>query len=301
MIVRNVEKPGSFRKIESQNGIQYEYVRIVTVSKVTDNDKTVAAGLPKRGSVFSRNGSSNGNYVCDEVEVNRVEKQVYEVRLLYVPKEIYLPKVSTPASEEPTRWPTEIEWSDRIIEKSTLADANGKLYVNSAGDKLKDTPPKEISHAIVTFSRYEANYDPTVALQYANKVNSTRWYACPAGTAKCFFPRAALTLFENLNRYYWKVTYRFEVAPEGWLTKLADFGKNYLVDETFMSMSGCTAKTGGKTKTSCRDELGNPTQDGEFLDGKGGQLSFGEVKKGSIVYLDFTNYLTIDFNRLRLP
>jgi len=298
MIIRNVEKSNSFRKRDGENGVEYEYVRTIVTNSASDDETVVSRVLPGNGEVFNYRGRQ---HVCDNTEISRVDRTVWEARIAFRPRQLS-PVGKRDKGKDPLRWPIEIEWRDKIIETYPLVDARGRPFLNSAGDMLKDRPPFEISHAILTITRYEASYSVAVAMKYANKVNGSNWYGLYPASAKMFFPESVLTWVEEAGRYYWKVSYRFEIAPEGWWPNTPDFGKRCLVNETFVSASGVESKTGKRVKASCKDELGENTSDGEFLDGNGGQLSFEKVRKGNIQYISpsFVNFETADFNQLRL-
>jgi hypothetical protein len=295
MITRNVQKPASFRKRDSSNGVEYEYTRTIVVNSPNDNELTIARVVPTKNSLFVYRGQTQ---ICTDLETSQVERLVWEARVTFAP---YNLATKPPQPKDPIRWPVEIEWDDRVIETYPLVDLDNQPYINSAGDPLKDRPAEEISHPILTITRWQSTYSALQMANFANRMNSSAWYACPPKTAKCFFPRAALTWVEDAKGYFWKVTYKFEIAPETWVPKIADMGKRCLVDETFTSMSGGEHKTGKKVKASCRDAMGEPSQDGEFLDGKGGQLDFEKVKKGAVEWIPpHRNLKMADFNQLRL-
>jgi len=300
MIVRNVEEPGSFRKTVTDDSVEYEYVRTIHVNSTSDSENTIANAVAKKGDVYSRKGVVNAHALCDTVEISKTERLVYSARVHFTQKTSSTNDVPTKDKEpDPVRWPTEIEWRRKDVEVHERADAKGKPYITQGrprvplNELLKDAPPKQLCHAILTFTRMQASYSPVQMIRYANKVNGSPWYSCPKYTAKCLMPEAVMQWSEEMGRYYWKVTYVFEIAPEGWQVKLANFGKKCIV---------WSSAAHRYVTTDCRDDLGQPMTDGQFLDELGGQLSLDQIGQGKIYYLpEFYPYYTANFALLGLP
>lgn len=300
MITRNVIKPGSFRKITTSDRVEYEYTRTVTVNNAKDNEDVIAKALPRQGGRFSWR---NKAVVCDETEISRVDRLVWAARIRFsqVQATRFSPAIPVaPKPKNPLEWPVEIAWRNNLIDWWPPTDANGKPYLNSAGDPLKDVPPTQITHPILTMTRHQQKFVPGDMLRFANKLNSRSWFGIPAKAALCLFPDATLSWVEAAGGYVWRVTYMFEVALEGWDTKLADFGKRQLVEGTFLSMDGTIKPSGTDIPVSLKDEHGQPLPDGDFLDGAGKQLPFGPGREKKIKYLYFQKYPRMDFHLLRL-
>jgi hypothetical protein len=298
VITRNIEVPGSYRKTTAESGKEYEYTRRITVNTVADDERTIEGVIPQYGDVFTFRGRQQ---FCTGSEISRADRLVWDARISFAPLTVIPDK---PKEKDPIRWPIDIKWGSRTIQAYPPVDIKGRPYINSAGDRLKDRPPVEIIHPTLTITRYEVAFNAARMLNnFAGRINSTPWYACAPGTAKLFFPDAGTEYIEAMKRYYWKVPYVFEIAPEGWDIEIGDIGKQCLVDETFMSGSGQSSKTGKKIKVSCKDEAGLPSQEDQFLDGKGGQMSFDDVRKGKLYYIKpkREGHKQADFNQLRLP
>jgi len=312
VITRIVEKPGSFRKTRNGAEREYEYTLLVTTNSPNDTESVIENDprIPHIGSPYVSKSYIDASAVCLENGIAKgdawlrngvVAGYVWEVSVKHTTRKTE--SSGKPIGKEPKnplRWPTEINWSGKPVEKNFGKDAYGTLLVNSAGDRLRDVPPVVTYHALVSLTRYEARYNPVRAMQFAGKINATTWFACPPHTAKMEWPAAQLVWIEDADIYVWRITYSFEInpdGPDGWMiTEVPDVGTMQLLssgDPGFVA--------GQKKKTRVRDGLGEPTSEPQFLDGFGYQLANTQVEAGNIKYGRYRFYKTIDFNQLGLP
>lgn len=309
MITRLKEKPSTRRKTRDLAEREYEYVLLAISNNPNDTSSVIEAwpGVPRIGSPYIEGTIIDSGAQCRHIEVQKADPWIQGSGQVGYVWEI-LCRFSTrleegggnkPKPADPFRWPTEISWRSKRIEVFTDFDATGKTpLVNSAGDPFKKPPGIGVYHAIVTLSRYEAVYNPVRAMQFAGKVNSTTWFACPPYTALCEFPEATLTLVEN--RYLWKISYSFEIAEERWLPYEHPYNQSYILDHGMRAFTDRIAEIKNKP-VPVRDALDNLMSEPAWLDGRGYQKELADLPGGRPVKLDFQFYKTIDFNQLRLP
>lgn len=304
MITRLKEKPGSRHATEAIDGNEYEYVLTALSNTGLEDENTIyaTAGVPRLGQVYVNRSRIEASAPCIERTVERVDRLVWEVRCRFSSKvSSQQGKNLRKDPDKPLTWPVEIHWSGKRIEVNYNFDIKGNPFVNSCGDALKNVPSRSIYHAVVTLARMEAAYNPVFASEFAGKVNSSTWFACPANTALCEWPEATLTYFENIDRYFWKIAYSFEIAPEGWNSQPGLTRHPYAVaDRGRQCFASQSAGLPAKTKIPTTDDLGNPTGDDAFLDGYGYQytvdLATGKLPKvvwpngGPFKFFDYANF-----------
>lgn len=302
MITRCVEKPGTRKKTVDADGVDYEYVLSITTNSDNDDENTILNywAVPRYASPYINKTVIDASALMLAYSVDAVGYRQWEMTCRFTSRLGGAKKLEDD-KEEPTQWPTEIHWSSKRIETFPPTDVNGDAIVNSAGDSFRNPPAIEIYHAIVKLTRYEPTYNPVRFMKFAGKINSTNWFACHPYTAKMEWPEADLTYIEKLDRYVWKISYGFEIAPEGWFPKkenksscsswVADRGPRWwstACERYFLMTDGDDVHTGGE----------------DFLDGKGRPLYTEDHKPGQAitpVMLPFYLYTSIDFNQLRLP
>jgi len=311
MIVKIVEKPGSRHMGVDLTKRDYSYVLTCVSNNGNEDVQTILRAIGIRtGAPYINRSMIDAESGCVGVDVDRVDKKVWEATVRHSTEKPTPVNVAKKGKdpEKPLTWPVEIHWSGRMIETYPNFDATqpkGLPFVNSAGDTIRDRQPTELWHAIVTLSRMEATYNPVYAAKFAGKINSSNWFACPKYTAKCGWVGADLTYIEAIDKYFWKVTYPFEIAPEGWRPRrsqpnhpllIADRGRRCKLSP---SQGGSAAEPDKLYLT--RDDNGVATGDEAFLDGAGYQLKV-DLKNGRLpVMIEHEYYEQIDFNVLRLP
>jgi len=304
MITRIVDKPGSARVVLENGEAIAEVTQTIQCNSARDSEQTIVRSgrVPRENQRF-RNGW------CQSSEVQRVDGTVWENVVRYKLSPTFAPPSKPPESpntnnpndpSNPLNQPTEIRWSSKRLEKYTGKDADGKAILNSAGEPLQDAPPLEIYHAVVTLTRTEHSYEPGKLGFYAGTVNLKKWFLCNPGTAKAEWPEATLINDGNGNPIGWRVSYSFEIAPEGWNPiKIPDRG-HFVKKEVSPGEEG--NYTLGKTqKLTASDANGVATGELIFLDGKGQALPQKRIDARNPVLLSFNMYQYTDFNQLGLP
>ena len=183
--------------------------------------------------------------------------------------------------DNPLLRPTIISGSFQIYQKPIEKDINGKPILNKANGKLEGI---EIDDARphVTMVRNEVSYDwSAFAANLVNFVNSTFWYGCQAGQAKCSGVSGQGPNFENGIMFY-PVTYEFQFRLEGWQPSFQNKGRK--------DVNG----------TPCTDKNGNEMDEPAFLDNNGKQLAW-PVDSTKVTYVNPITYFSTDFNTYGLP
>ena len=122
----------------------------------------------------------------------------------------------TNQGNDPLDDPVKARWTSVHYEETRYADYSDppKAFVDAAGTPLVPPPKFPVSHLKLILTQNETSYNPAVALEYANKVNSDDFWGQPAGTVKCDLPLASEQA--RGDQSYWQVVYGFEFKPEGW-------------------------------------------------------------------------------------
>lgn len=186
--------------------------------------------------------------------------------------------------EDPLSRPTVVSYSFAQFQQPVWKDVNGQSIVNSAGFYFD--PPVEVdqSRLIVTMTRNEPVFDPAVAVNYQDGVNSDPWYGFSAGTVKV--QSITGTLEQENGEWFWRVVYEFHVRWDGWTLSVLD--------------QGLYQKGGsGQNPKPCTDNSGNQLVEPALLDGAGNQLA--NPSPATAVYRNFTVYRSVAFASLALP
>ncbi len=123
---------------------------------------------------------------------------------------------------DPLNASPDVTWASTAVNVVAEKDRDGEAILNKAGDAFD--PPVEVErpHAVLTVSQNEASFSGAIALQYVQKVNSTTFEGAAAGEVMC---RSISAVDETKNNIqYWRVTYEFEFAPEGWQPEILEQG-----------------------------------------------------------------------------
>lgn len=111
-------------------------------------------------------------------------------------------------------------WTFAQFQRPLIKDVNGRLAVNTVGQKFDPAPLIDDSRPILDYTRNEMGR-PTNILQYQDAVNSDVFLGFPVGTAKCGI--TASKRFEGEYRFY-EVHYTFHFRWDGWKTEGANQG-----------------------------------------------------------------------------
>lgn len=93
---------------------------------------------------------------------------------------------------------------------------------NSAGDVYDPPLERDFSRLILRVEKNFASYDPLLASQYANTVNSDNWLGFPKWTILCKPFKGKLTIDHGVT--YWRVTFEFHFDFRRWTSKVWDTG-----------------------------------------------------------------------------
>jgi len=184
--------------------------------------------------------------------------------------------------DDPLLEEREVSWASATVSAVAAKDRDGKAILNSAGDPFD--PPIEVErpHAKLTVARNEASFSGTTAIAYIQKVNSTQFSGGAPGTVLCMDINANEQ--ERNKIKFWRVTYEFEYAPEGWQPDILEQGLRQLVS--------------GNVET-CKDNDGEAVTTPVPLDSAGAQIDASTLP-GTAVFTTFNVYKEIDFNQLGL-
>lgn len=236
-------------------------------------------------------GISRGDpYITDsesdlQARVRRIQPQqqdnprLWEVRVEY-------DSTQEEESESPFDKPPEVSWDFAQFTRVAYKDRDGKAILNSAGQYFD--PPIEIddSRPVLTVVRNEPSYNPSLAYQYRDAVNSDAFYGAPPGTAKVVKITGASAVENDIP--FWRVTYEFSFNPDGWQPSILDQGRY--------------AKIGGKLvpipefDTDGNEIRGSHVADPVPLNGNGARLA--DPNPDNAVFLDFNVFNERAFNAL---
>lgn len=219
-----------------------------------------------------------GSFVCD-VQARQVSRDglKWEAEVSYQPyNPLFFPK-------NPLDHPPKISWGGSKFEKAIDQDINGDAILNSAGDYFDPPVTVDDSRITLRIQRNEARYDPAIAAQFKDAINSDTFYGQQPGTWKSALPTADLQFNVDsgtADGFYYEVTYEFEFRPEGWKREILDQGLKVITGGVQVP-----ASEGGKDVTS-------PI----LLDGTGVALAVD----ADPVFLSFDVYNEIAFSQLNL-
>lgn len=193
-------------------------------------------------------------------------------------------------SRNPLLRPAEVGWSftryRKPVRKANLYAIGGAVnsavdtvvpVVNSAGDPFVPIPEIDDSRLVLSVSRNEATFDPLVAIDYQDAVNSDGFLGAAKRTAKLNL--SAKRDWDKVIGPYYKVQYEIEFRREGWLLSILDAGLHDLNGKVLI------------------DTNGQPYSDEVPLNGFGGKLANPD---DGYVYLDYIVYKERPFAALNL-
>jgi hypothetical protein len=162
-----------------------------------------------------------------------------------------------PEEEDPLDRPAEIDWDSATVARPIEADRTGARIANSAGDLFEPPVETERTRLGLTITRNEPEFDTDTALDYVGAVNSDEWFGQEEGTVRC--RRISGRRQWERGQEFYRVSYSFEIDPQGWTYSPMDRGKHKLV--------------GGARVPITRG--GQPVTEPVLLDGIGGELGAG--------------------------
>ena len=148
---------------------------------------------------------------------------LYEVAVHYSTRPV------GPANEEPIDptvspldLPWQIEWGFATREEPIDRDINGVPIANSA-DEAYDLPiTRPFSDLVLSISRNQAEYNPILAADYKDALNSDPFFGFSPGIVRCtdLSGRSA----RNGDLFYWQVHHAFQMRKIGWTDRRIDKG-----------------------------------------------------------------------------
>lgn len=223
-VIRVVRQPESRQGPDMRPGglRTYRDVYTVVTDHVNDTGNVVVAALPVRlGMAFEDDAGA----ICNRISPRqRDSDMVWDVEVTY--------DSDTGDPDEPvdpTERPPQYSWSRYTIEEYTGRDIEGTPYVDAAGTPFDPPPPRRLTILVLTVSRYELSYNPHVAFQYADAVNSDIFLGFEPGACRMAAPIASEENYEG--QPVMKTIYEIEIHPRLWVpTRILNAGPKY-VDE----------------------------------------------------------------------
>src|SRR5262249_46326548 len=86
--------------------------------------------------------------------------------------------------ENPLLRPAVLTWGFTQNSRAVWKDVNGTPIQNSAGDAFDPPPEIDDSRPVLTVTRNEAGFNPAIAIQYQDAVNSDQFLGFNAGVVK---------------------------------------------------------------------------------------------------------------------
>jgi hypothetical protein len=187
----------------------------------------------------------------------------------------YAPYDVTRFEEHPLSVPAEVSWEHVKFQETTYQDIDGVAIMNSAGDPFDPPVTRERSRPVLRVVRNEADFDPSLAHQFADKVNSDTFFGATAGTVKSE-PPTGRRQWHPASGFFWVVSYEFQFNEDGWQEKRLDEGFREVVAGDFINIL---------------DDNYQPINSPRALNGSGLRLAVG----GTEVILTFDLYESISF------
>lgn len=192
----------------------------------------------------------------------------------------YGPFDATTFGANPIDHPLKISWGTAKFEKAVEKDINGVAIVNSAGDYFDPPPTIDDSRTILRITKNLATFDPTIAHDFKDSINSDTWHGYPPRTWKVEDITAELK-FNAECGWYEEVTFELALNPDLWKKEILDQGLR---------------KLSGGSQANIKDTNGEDITSPMLLNGSGAPLA----PLGTPTYLLFQVYKERAFSGLGL-
>jgi hypothetical protein len=185
--------------------------------------------------------------------------------------------------------PPEFLWERSAWQQTVSYDVKtGKEILNSAGEKFEDIVQADQSRLVLHVKRNEPIYDPSIASQYADHVNSDTFFGWSKNMVKCSPPKGTPTIEGDYSFFVveYEFIFYYGLRGEGWQKKIVDQGFNELKNGDLVPIK----------------ENMQPINKPKFL--HGGRVQYnakGFVTQTPPDYLDFNIYPSIAFSGLAIP
>lgn len=118
-----------------------------------------------------------------------------------------------------------ISWSFAQFQTIAEQDRDEKALTNTLKQVFDPPVEKDASNIVLTYTRYESGFNPSLAIQYQDSVNDAAFLGAPAGTAK-LQSIGARQHHENGETYY-ETTYEIHFRREGWAKRILNRGTKF--------------------------------------------------------------------------
>jgi hypothetical protein len=232
-----VELVGAREKSTGDTGVRtYRRRFLVTTNNVKDDSNVVelALGIPQRYFPYVTSTSVDSEALVTDIQTSQQTGYHWHIDVTY----------STDHGDEeedddvnPLARAAEIDWDFETVQipifgtpDQNIRDPEGNLYTGpirtSAGEIFDPPANQEESRPVVTVTRNEATYNPALALQYHNAVNSDYFQGIQPRQAKMRAIRG--TRQTEKGQAYWRLTYVIAFKFDLWDLRLLDHGSWYL-------------------------------------------------------------------------
>jgi hypothetical protein len=177
-----------------------------------------ASGIPQRGSIYATATEIDPGAKVKAINPSQDadNPRVWTVKVDY-------DSVTEDKPENPLDRPIEISWTAAPYERVVFNDTDGKAILNSAGDYFDPPLTIDDSRPVLTVVRNEPSYNPTLAIDYQDAVNTDSFLGFSPGQVKV--AKIDATSATENDIFYWRVTYEFHFRREGWALSVLDQGR----------------------------------------------------------------------------
>ncbi|WP_254509892.1 hypothetical protein [Anatilimnocola floriformis] len=221
MSIVSVREVGGGREGSVNEKGERRYTRVfqVITDSALDGPLLVrtAPGIPGRGNIYATATEFDPGAKVKTITPSQSDNpKIWEVRVEY-------DSVTEDEPENPLERPPEVSWSAAPYSRVAWKDNDGKAIVNSAGHYFD--PPLEVddSRPVLSVTRNEAAFNPSLAIDYQDAVNSDGFLGFSPGQAKVAKIDASSATENDI--FYWKVSYEFHFRREGWELSVLDQGR----------------------------------------------------------------------------
>lgn len=223
-VISVTPKTGATSSIDEKG--QTQYTRLFTV--VTDSPLTgglailESNGVPAIGDIYvGPDGEFDAQSICKSVQ----PKQDSENPVLWeVSAEYGAPQANQDQqNQNPLLRPAVITWGFNKFQRPVWRDVNNKAILNSVGFYFDPAIEIDDSRPILTITRNEPVFNPGLAIQYQNAINSDNFFGASPGQCKVA-GISAQSQTEN-NYFFWQISYEFEFRRDLWQLQILNQGR----------------------------------------------------------------------------
>ncbi len=257
---------------------------VVIRSAMVPSSSPPVPWLPRIGQIYEVNSTERDpgsflnevSYDCLHAGANP-ELAVWDLSCTYEPYD------ATRFGADPIAWPIKIQFGGTRFERVVWVDAvTGEPVVNSAGDRFDPPLMADDTRSQITVVRNEliSTFDWTLAENFRDTVNDAIWNGYPAKTVKIGSITTSDPQYDsNGQRFYFAVTYPFEVNRDTWVDHPVDMG--YATLDASSPRKRVPIFYGGQAPN-----------EPQKLDGDGNLLAVGATP----VFLSVDKYPPVDFS-----